>query len=181
MSTRRAVPAVLASAFAFIFFGLGNYLGARQNADSEERMAALRAEITLLSATLRTAGTAGRAATRPRCSTSTSRAAIIADVKRELSAEMGLLPLASCGSAAKLRRAQHVRRQGDEQLRHRRLSGKRLLHHRQARRRGARPGRRSRTQAHRTVKLILQRPHSRAGRGLGRRHASRSIRATGPS
>ena len=33
MSTRRTVPAVLATAFALLFFGLGNYLGARQTAE----------------------------------------------------------------------------------------------------------------------------------------------------
>ena len=47
MSTRRALPALLASVFALLFFGLGNYLGARQN-DSDEQLAALRAEINLL-------------------------------------------------------------------------------------------------------------------------------------
>ena len=40
MSSRRAVPAILASAFALLFFGLGNYLGARQTADSDEQLAA---------------------------------------------------------------------------------------------------------------------------------------------
>ena len=35
MSSRRAVPAIIASAFALLFFGLGNYLGARQTADSD--------------------------------------------------------------------------------------------------------------------------------------------------
>src|SRR5215217_5243035 len=35
MSTRRTLPAVVAFAFALVFFGLGNYLGARQNADTE--------------------------------------------------------------------------------------------------------------------------------------------------
>ena len=47
MSTRRVLPAVLASVFALLFFGLGNYLGARQNADSDVRLAELRAEIDL--------------------------------------------------------------------------------------------------------------------------------------
>ena len=47
MSTRRAIPAILASFVALLFFGLGNYLGARQN-DSDEQLAALRAEINLL-------------------------------------------------------------------------------------------------------------------------------------
>ena len=48
MSTRRAVPAVLAAAFAFLFFALGNYLGARQSADSDDQFVALRAEIAHL-------------------------------------------------------------------------------------------------------------------------------------
>ncbi len=94
MSTRRAVPAFLAVVFAFIFFGLGNYLGARQNADSIERFAELRAEVELLrrSGSEQAAGTAGRAKTAP-VAMNEDRAAIVADVKRELQAEMGLLPL----------------------------------------------------------------------------------------
>jgi hypothetical protein len=96
MSTRRAVPVFVAILFGFIFFGLGNYLAARQNASSEESIAALRAEIELLRQREmhQTAGTTGRT---PVATTSMmddeSRAAIVEDVKRELSAEMGLLPL----------------------------------------------------------------------------------------
>src|SRR4029079_2753832 len=97
MSTRfRAISAFLVIVFAFIFFGLVNYLAARQNATSEERIAALRAELQLLKQReLQTpTGAAGR---RPASTTSAmddeSRAAIIADVKRELTAEMGLLPV----------------------------------------------------------------------------------------
>lgn len=96
MSTRRVVPAFLAIAFATIFFGLGNYLAARQNAGHEERLASLRAEIELLRRGnhLQTAGTAGRSAASAVALMDTeSRASLIADVKRELSAEMGLLPL----------------------------------------------------------------------------------------
>src|SRR5690348_4939380 len=99
MSTRlRAIPVFVVIVFAFIFFGLVNYLAARQNATSEERLEALRAEVQFLrqreaQMTVAT-GTTGR---RPASTTSAmddeSRAAIIADVKRELSAEMGLLPL----------------------------------------------------------------------------------------
>ncbi|HEU4939204.1 MAG TPA: serine protease [Vicinamibacterales bacterium] len=97
MSTRiRAIPVFVVIVFAFIFFGLVNYLAARQNATSEERIAALHAELQLLKQRelQRPTGTAGR---HPAAATSMmdddSRAAIIADVKRELSAEMGLLPL----------------------------------------------------------------------------------------
>jgi len=95
MSTRRAVPAILASVFAFLFFGLGNYLGARQNADSDDQLAALRAEVAQLKR--RTSGVTGTAGTASAStltvSDDASRAAIVADVKRQLTDEMGLLPL----------------------------------------------------------------------------------------
>ena len=99
MSKRRAVPAVIviAIAFAVIFLGLGNYLAARQNASSDERIAALSAEVELLrQRDLQSpTGTAGRTPGGPESMMmdDESRAAIIADVKRELSVEMGLLPL----------------------------------------------------------------------------------------
>jgi S1-C subfamily serine protease len=95
MSNRRAVPAVLATAFALLFFGLGNYLGARQNADSDERLAALRAEVDLLrKRTPETTGTSGsRARTNAALNDDANRAQIVADVKRQLQDEMGLLPL----------------------------------------------------------------------------------------
>jgi S1-C subfamily serine protease len=95
MSTRRAVPAVLASIFAFVFFGLGNYLGARQNADSDDQIAILRNEIAQLKRrTSDVAGTVGSAPVAPVAATDdASRAALVADVKRQLQDEMGLLPL----------------------------------------------------------------------------------------
>jgi S1-C subfamily serine protease len=97
MSSRRAVravPAFLAIVFAIIFFGLGNYLGARQNADSTERLAKLRAEVDVLRqrGLDQAAGTVGRTTAAPVAMTD-DRASIVADVKRELQAEMGLLPL----------------------------------------------------------------------------------------
>jgi S1-C subfamily serine protease len=98
MSTRlRAIPVFVVIVFAFIFFGLVNYLAARQNATSDERIAELRAELQLLrqrEAQIPT-GTAGRHSAMAPTSMmdDESRAAIIEDVKRELSAEMGLLPL----------------------------------------------------------------------------------------
>jgi S1-C subfamily serine protease len=98
MSNRRAVNIVVAIAagFAVFFLGLGNYLAARQNADSDQRIAALRAEVNLLRdrAMQAPTGTAGRLTGGPVSMTDVeSRAAIVADVKRELSVEMGLLPL----------------------------------------------------------------------------------------
>jgi hypothetical protein len=93
MSTRRAVPAFLAVVVAFIIFGLGNYLGARQYADSADRLAELRAEVDLLRThgLDRPAGTTGRAAAV--VPMNEERESIVADVKRQLQAEMGLLPL----------------------------------------------------------------------------------------
>ena len=95
MSTRRALPVFLAVVFAFIFFSVGTYLAARQNASSDERIAALRAEIDVLRQRdiLTATGTAGRHPVAPASMDEESRAALIEDVKRELSAEMGLLPL----------------------------------------------------------------------------------------
>ena len=94
MSTRRAVPAVLAIVFAVIFLGLGNYLGARHSAGSAERLAALSAEVDRLRQRdlAQPAGTAGRPGAGPVAMTD-DREAIVADVKRQLQAEMGLLPL----------------------------------------------------------------------------------------
>jgi Trypsin-like peptidase domain len=90
MSKRRTVPAVIALSFALFFFGLGNYLGALQSADTDARFDALRAELDQLRRRepLRPTGTSGYFHTDP-----TGRASIIDDVKRQLSHEMGLLPL----------------------------------------------------------------------------------------
>jgi S1-C subfamily serine protease len=96
MSRRRAVPAFLTVLFVFVFVGLGSYVAAPHNAGSEERFAALRAEVDLLRLREKQqiAGTAGRSASAVAGTMDDeSRAAIVADVKRELSAEMGLLPL----------------------------------------------------------------------------------------
>ena len=94
MSTRRAVPAVLASAFALLFFGLGNYLAARQGADNTDRIAALRAEIDSLrrQQTPTATGTSGNGAAASAIDVE-SRASIVEDVKRQLQSEMGLFPI----------------------------------------------------------------------------------------
>jgi S1-C subfamily serine protease len=95
MFTRRAVPAFLAIVVAFLVFGLGNYLGALQNADSADRLAALRVEVDQMhrrDAEL-TAGTTGRTTLIGPAIDDASRTELIKDVKRQLQAEMGLLPL----------------------------------------------------------------------------------------
>jgi S1-C subfamily serine protease len=93
MSHRRIVPVVLSLSIALLFFGLGSYLTARQNSDSSERLAELRAEVDLLrrrdAAT--PAGTSGRFTDLP--GSASERAALVEDVKRQLQQEMGLLPL----------------------------------------------------------------------------------------
>jgi S1-C subfamily serine protease len=95
MSHRRIVPVALSLSIALLFFGLGSYLTARQNADAAERLAQLRAEVELLrrADALTPAGTAGRRADASIPTDEADRAALVADVKRQLQQEMGLLPL----------------------------------------------------------------------------------------
>jgi S1-C subfamily serine protease len=95
MSTRRTVPAVIASSFALLFFGLGNYLGAGQSAaNNDEQITALRAEIAQLKRrTNETAATMGRTLPVNSSMDADAAARIAADVKRQLQDEMGLLPL----------------------------------------------------------------------------------------
>jgi S1-C subfamily serine protease len=97
MSNRRiAVPAIVASAFAILFFGLGSFLGARPSSDAGE-IAALRAEIDQLrrAQPAGPTGTSGMAAVARSIDPTPveSRAAIVEDVKRQLQSEMGLLPI----------------------------------------------------------------------------------------
>lgn len=95
MSNRRVVPVFLSLSIALLFFGLGSYLTARQNADSADRLAELRAEVDLLRHRdgIATAGTVGRRADARTPTDDERRASLIADVKRQLGQEMGLLPL----------------------------------------------------------------------------------------
>jgi S1-C subfamily serine protease len=93
MADRRALPAVISALVAALaFFGLGNYLGARQSADSAERLASLRAEVDLLRLrdSVETAGTTGRS---DPTMDAASRDALISEVKQQLQTEMGLLPV----------------------------------------------------------------------------------------
>ena len=93
---RVAVPAVIAAAFAVLFFGLGSYLAARPSVEAQQ-LAALRAEIEQLRRQPPSGptGTSGTDLTEaaPRSADDYSHAAIVEDVKRQLTTEMGLLPL----------------------------------------------------------------------------------------
>jgi S1-C subfamily serine protease len=97
---RVAVPLVIASAFAVLFFGVGSYLAARPSAEATQ-IAALRAEIEQLrklqpNPAAAPTGTSGTQPVEPARATQddvAGRAAIVEDVKRQLQNEMGLLPL----------------------------------------------------------------------------------------
>jgi len=94
MAKRRlAVPAIVASAFAILFFGLGSFLGARPSTEADE-IAALRAEVDQLRRAQPTpTGTSGTTAVTVDPTPVESRAALVEDVKRQLQSEMGLLPI----------------------------------------------------------------------------------------
>jgi len=94
MAKRRlAVPAIVASAFAVLFFGLGSFLGARPSTEADE-IAALRAEVDQLRRAQPTpTGTSGTTTVGVDPTPVESRAALVEDVKRQLQSEMGLLPI----------------------------------------------------------------------------------------
>jgi S1-C subfamily serine protease len=100
MSVRRLVlAATLTSATAAIFFALGQYsaqrLIARQQAESDARIDALRAELHRSiahrddTAAMLPAGTSGLAAVAQ----ADNRDAIVSEIKKQLQSEMGLLPV----------------------------------------------------------------------------------------
>jgi len=94
---RGLIPTVLFAFTAVIFFGLGNFLAARQAAASEDdQIAALRAEVGALRRQQRppTSGTSGRPTdAAPVGIDDHSRAALITDIKQQLRTEMGLVPV----------------------------------------------------------------------------------------
>jgi S1-C subfamily serine protease len=94
---RGVIPALVFAFSAIIFFSLGSFLAARQVATNEnDQIASLRAELGVLRRQ-RTdiSGTAGHskeaAAARPM--DDVSRAALVADIKQQLTSEMGLMPV----------------------------------------------------------------------------------------
>jgi S1-C subfamily serine protease len=95
--TRRFLLTLLFAVSAVVFFGLGTLLTARQaTANDHEQIAALRAELAHLTPqrTQGASGTSGRVdATAAMAMDESSRTALIAEIKRQLKREMGLLPL----------------------------------------------------------------------------------------
>lgn len=89
-ASRPVLSLIVLAIIAFACFGLGNWFGARQAVASDVRLDRLSAELALLKR--RTAseitGTAGHATSTPE-----DRAALVNDIKRQLQAEMGLMPL----------------------------------------------------------------------------------------
>ena len=95
---RVAVPVIVTGAFAVLFFGLGSYLGAGPGVDPQQELAGLRAEIDVLRkqqelAPIRTAGIAPPPPVVEAPVFDDEKRALVADVKRQLQTEMGLLPL----------------------------------------------------------------------------------------
>ncbi|HEX5474279.1 MAG TPA: serine protease [Vicinamibacterales bacterium] len=97
MSVRGFLPTLFIALTAVIFFGLGNYLAARQAETGESKqIARLRAEVGLLKTQHETAvsATTGKTAAVPAVAMDEhSRAALIDEIKRELQNEMGLVPV----------------------------------------------------------------------------------------
>jgi S1-C subfamily serine protease len=99
MANGRVAVSVVAAASAVLFSGFGSYLGARPSVDPQQELAALRAEMNLLrkQQELAPTPTAGMAPPAPVAEAPAfdheKRAALIADVKRQLQTEMGLVPL----------------------------------------------------------------------------------------
>jgi len=94
---RGLIPTILFAFTAIIFFGLGNFLAARQAAAGEDdQIAALRAEVGALRRQQHPvpSGTTGRPTDSGAVPMDDhSRAALVADIKQQLKAEMGLMPV----------------------------------------------------------------------------------------
>ena len=93
MTHRRAATAIFCAVFVGIAFFAGRLSLARDRAEQQARLEALRAEMVQAFHGARPAGTAGRAVPPPADSASDDRAVLREEIKRELQAEMGLLPV----------------------------------------------------------------------------------------
>ena len=174
---RLAVPVVVASAFAVLFFGLGSYLGARPSEDAHEQLAALRAEVDQLRRQQLSVADRHLRSDSRRSSANPFRQSRGDRRRRQAAAaERDGTPPAHAASRppSELRRALLLRRQRREQLRNRRLPRQRLLHHRETRRRGSRAGGRCRPPGHQFDQADVQRQADHRARRRFRGCAGRS-------
>jgi S1-C subfamily serine protease len=93
--SRGLIPALIFAFSGIVFFGLGNLLAARSATASEnDQIAALRAEVgALKQQRSEISGTSGRTAAAQQSMDEHSRAALVADIKQQLTSEMGLMPV----------------------------------------------------------------------------------------
>ena len=93
--TRGLIPTLIFAFSAIVFFSLGNLLATRAAAATEsDQIAALRAEVgALRRQSTEISGTSGRVEAPSSGMDDHSRAALVADIKRQLKSEMGLLPV----------------------------------------------------------------------------------------
>jgi len=93
MTHRRAATAVFLTVFLGIAFFAGRLSLARDTADQQARIDALRAEMVQALQATGALGTAGRSTPMTLPDSADERAALRDQIKRELQAEMGLLPV----------------------------------------------------------------------------------------
>jgi len=94
--SRSAVPILLFTFSAILFFSLGSFLATRQAAAADtDQIAALRAEVGALKRQRAETGTAGRSTETAVAGAmdERARAALVAEIKQQLKSEMGLMPV----------------------------------------------------------------------------------------
>ena len=92
--SRGLIPTLLLALTAVLCFGLGSLLAARQAASSDnDQIAELRAEVGALKRQRNGIGTSGRTEPAAMAMDDHSRAALVADIKQQLTSEMGLTPV----------------------------------------------------------------------------------------
>lgn len=82
---------LLVGVVALLSFAIGGFVSHRRTVDQEARIDALRAEVALMSRETR--GAIGTSGVAPNGAGSESRAALLAELKKELKHEMGLMPI----------------------------------------------------------------------------------------
>ena len=94
--SRPVLFSAITAMLALACFAIGSYWGARQAIASDDRIETLRTELARLKQqeVVKATGTSGRTdAARPSELSDAARSTMVQDIKRQLQAEMGLLPL----------------------------------------------------------------------------------------